>query len=97
MPASRKTGDAAPAAGETEAVAAVAEPETPVAVETTASAEALTAGPRPAQTLVFLGQAESAVAGVGLCKPGESYPVAAVVADRLCRGPRPLFARLAAS
>ncbi len=98
MPASsRKSGDTEPAADEAAPAAAVAELEAPVAVEAPAPDEAPVSGVRPAQTLVFLGQAQAFVAGVGLCAPGESYPVPAAVADRLCQGRRPLFARPAAS
>jgi hypothetical protein len=94
MPASsRKSGDGAPAADAADSAAAGTVPEAPVAVETPAPAEAAVPGPRPAETLPFLGQAEMFVAGVGLCTPGESYPMPAAVADQVCRGERPLFAR----
>lgn len=97
MATSRKPGDAAPA-DEAEAAAAVAEPETAVAEEApTAPEPPAVPELRPAETLVFLGQAEMFVAGVGLCVPGESYPMPAAVADQVCRGDHPLFARLAAS
>jgi len=93
MAVSRKTGDGAPSADGTDSAAAVAVPEAPVAEETPAPAEEAGSECRPAETLVFLGQAEMFVAGVGLCTPGESYPMPAAVADQVCRGERPLFAR----
>lgn len=94
MPSSaRKPGDGAPAADEAAPAAAVADPETPVAEETPAPAEETGPEFRPAETLPFLGQSEMFVAGVGLCTPGESYPMPAAVADQVCRGERPLFAR----
>jgi hypothetical protein len=98
MPAAaRKSADAAPAADEVQAEpAAAAEPQTPVAEETPAEAPAEEVF-RPAVTVTFNGQAQSAVAGVGLCDPGEQYTVGAAVADALCRGESPLFTRAVAA
>lgn len=99
MATSRRTGDAAPADETVATPAAVADPEAPVAEEATAPETAAPAEDefRPAETLPFLGQAEMFVAGVGLCKPGESYPMPAAVADQVCRGEQPLFARPASA
>lgn len=69
--------------------------ETPDAPEAPIKAPA--AEFRPAETLPFLGSAETFVTGVGLCKPGGSYRMPAAVADRVCRGTRPLFARPASA
>jgi hypothetical protein len=100
MPAAaRKSADAAPAATPEDPQAepaAAAEPQTPVAEETPAEAPAEGVF-RPAVTVTFNGQAQSAVAGVGLCNPGERYTVGAAVADALCRGESPLFTRAVAA
>lgn len=87
----RKATDAAPA-GEPESAAAVADPEAPLAEEEAAVPVEEFRAP---VTLVFHGQAESHVAGAGLCKPDGEYLVPAAVADLLCRGEAPLFTRAA--
>lgn len=83
--ATRKSGDAAPAAVEPEAAPAEAGATAPVAEETPAEAPAEDAF-RPSVNVVFTGQAQSSVAGVGLVDPGVEYPVPAAIADELCRG-----------
>lgn len=86
MPASaRKPADAAPADEAAPAApgsaAQVAE-QAPTADAPTSPAVEEFRGP---VTVVFHGQAQSAVAGVGLCEPGESYTVPAALADALQR------------
>lgn len=101
MPAAaRKSADAAPVVDGSGAPTPVADSSAPVAGEAPPAGPAEVApveAPRPPVTLVFNGQAESAVAGVGLCVPGESYTVPAAVADEVCRGDHPQFARLVAA
>jgi hypothetical protein len=90
MPAStRKTADATPADEAEAAVVPVAESEASVAEE--APAADAPASPsvedfREPVMVVFNGQAQSAVAGVGLCDPGVAYLLPAAVADDVCRG-----------
>lgn len=95
MPAAaRKAADAAPAVEAEMPDASPAEaagPEAPLA-------EAVEAAPieegfRPPVKVTFHGQAQSSVAEVGLCDPGESYQVPAAVADELCRDGATLFTR----
>jgi hypothetical protein len=87
MPAAaRKSADAASAAVEAGAAPATeAGPSAPVAeaapVEAAAEEEF-----RPPVTVVFLGHAQSSVAGVGLVEPGEQYLVPAALAAELVRG-----------
>lgn len=91
MATARKTTDAVPA-DDVEPAATVADPEAPpVEEEAAAPVEEF----RAPVTLVFHGQAESHVAGVGLCVPDGEYLVPAAVADTLCRGDAPLFTRAA--
>lgn len=99
MPAStRKAADAAPGADEAATEPAeVAGSAASVAEETPAVEPPAAEAFRPAVTVSFTGQAESSVAGVGLCVPGEQYTVPATLADALCRGDAPPFARVEAA
>lgn len=97
MATARKSSDAAPA-DETQPVEAVAEPQTQVA-DPAPAAESAEASPveevRGPVMVTFNGSAQTLVAGVGLCDPGETYPVPAHVADAVCAGDSPLFTRAA--
>lgn len=97
MPAAaRKAADAAPAVEAEKpesAPAAAAGSETPVAEEAPVEAGLAEEVFRAPVKVVFHGQAQSAVAGVGLCDPGAEYTVPAAVADELLRGDSRLFTR----
>lgn len=92
--AARKTADAAPA--DAEPSVEVAATEAPLAEEAPAEPEAAPADFRPPVTVVFAGQAQSHVAGVGLCEPDEEKTVPAALADALCAGDTPAFRRASA-
>lgn len=94
MVAAKKSADAGPAVEPESATAEAPEPETPVA-DAEAPAELPAEDPiRPPVRVVFTGQAQSAVDGMGLCDPGVEYAVPAAVADEVCRGDSPQFTRV---
>lgn len=99
MAAARKPADAEPAATEPEsAPAEAAESEAQVAEETPAAAEASAVEEfRPPEQVTFIGFAQSSVALIGLCDPGETYTVPATVADAVCAGDSPQFTRTASA